>query len=165
MAVEINGRSIAVFNVNGRFYGLLNRCPHRGADLCAGRFVPLVTSTRPGEYRYDPDQPMLACPWHGWEFDVTTGQSYFDPTHVRGRPYAVSAERGDLVAAELDSGEVAVTPEQYAALAGGRDADDRGRLPGPYLAETVTVEVEDEYLVVDLRPVRVAPSTERKASS
>ena len=34
--VEINGRSIGVFNVGGEFHALLNRCPHSGAPLCRG---------------------------------------------------------------------------------------------------------------------------------
>jgi nitrite reductase/ring-hydroxylating ferredoxin subunit len=158
MAVDVNGRSIAIFNVKGRFYGLLNRCPHRGAELCAGRFLPFVTAERPGEYVYDTDRQLLACPWHGWEFDVTTGQSYFDPVGMRGRPYTVDVERGELVATEVRSGAVSMTPGQYAAAtAGSADATGPGgRAPGPYQAETVEISVEDDYLVVDLRPKRPA---------
>ncbi|MGV9865671.1 Rieske (2Fe-2S) protein [Rhodococcus koreensis] len=127
MAVEAGGRSIAIFNVKGRYYGLLNRCPHRGADLCAGRFLPRVTAAVPGEYHYDTEHTFLVCPWHGWEFDVTTGQSYFDPIGMRGRPYKVDVESGATIA---------------------------GMQPGPLRAETVSVEIEDDYLVVDLRPQR-----------
>ncbi|BCB89879.1 Rieske (2Fe-2S) protein [Phytohabitans suffuscus] len=151
MAVEVNGRSIALFNVDGRYYGLLNSCPHRGADLCQGRFLPLVTSTMPGKYTYDAERPLLACPWHGWEFDVTTGQSYFDPAGTRGRPYKVEVEKGALVAEELRRGSLDLTPEQYARATA---ASGQGRVPGPYTAETVAVSVEDDYLVVDLRPPR-----------
>ncbi|MFE7979321.1 Rieske (2Fe-2S) protein [Streptomyces shenzhenensis] len=153
MAVDVNGRSIAIFNVRGKFYGLLNRCPHRGADLCAGRFLPLVSAERPGEYVYDTDHHLLACPWHGWEFDVTTGQSYVDPVGMRGRPYGVDVEKGSLVATEVASGAVSMTPAHYAAATAGQNAGD-GKQPGPYKAETVTIEVEDDYLVVDLRPRR-----------
>ncbi|MDQ7903894.1 Rieske (2Fe-2S) protein [Phytohabitans sp. ZYX-F-186] len=160
MAVEVNGRSIAVFNVDGRYYGLLNSCPHRGADLCRGRFLPLVTSTMPGQYTYDTGRPLLACPWHGWEFDVTTGQSYFDPAGTRGRPYTVEVENGALVAEELRRGSLDLTPAQYAqaTAASGRAGE---RVPGPYTAETVAVCVEDDYLVVDLRPPRPAPRSDR----
>ena len=44
--VDIAGRSIGVFNVNGEFYALINRCPHEGAPLCIG-FV-LANSPRIG---------------------------------------------------------------------------------------------------------------------
>ncbi|MBM9464063.1 Rieske (2Fe-2S) protein [Aeromicrobium sp. YIM 150415] len=156
MAVEVNGRSIAIFNVGGRFYGLLNRCPHRGADLCAGRFLPLISAEKPGEYVYDTERQLLACPWHGWEFDVTTGQSYFDPIRMRGRPYSVEVEKGDLIASELENGEVDLTPAQYAATIASDDETADGRQPGPYMAETVEISVEEDYLVVDLRPPRPA---------
>jgi nitrite reductase/ring-hydroxylating ferredoxin subunit len=162
MAVEVGGRSIAVFNVGGRFYGLLNRCPHRGADLCAGRFLPKVTAAVPGEYVYDTERTFLVCPWHGWEFDVTTGQSYFDPVGMRGRPYRVEVENGAVVASEIEEGTVDVarmTPAQFARHAQhtgdlGEGPDAGGMVPGPLRAETVRVEVEDDYLVVDLRPQR-----------
>lgn len=160
MAVDVNGRSIAIFNVKGTFYGLLNRCPHRGADLCAGRFLPFVSADRPGEYHYDTDRQLLACPWHGWEFDVTTGQSYFDPAGIRGRPYAVDVEKGELVASELRNGSVNLTPAQYAVATAG--THDGAKQPGPYAAETVEISVEDDYLVVDLRPPRPARRTEPK---
>lgn len=156
MAVEINGRSIAIFNVKGEYYGLLNRCPHRGAELCEGRFLPLITSSRPGEYHYDPEHALLACPWHGWEFDVTTGQSYFDPVGIRGRPYTVETENGALVAEALDRGELSMTPQQYAAANHGHYDENAVRQPGPYSAETIKVDVEDDYLVVDIRPQRPA---------
>jgi nitrite reductase/ring-hydroxylating ferredoxin subunit len=166
MAVEVGGRSVAIFNVKGAFYGLLNRCPHRGADLCAGRFLPRVTAAVPGEYAYDTDRTFLVCPWHGWEFDVTTGQSYFDPVGTRGRPYRVDVESGAMVASELEDGTVDVsrmTPQQYAAAispAPGSGAPGSGDMvPGPLKAETVVVEVEDDYLVVDLRPQRPGRTT------
>ncbi|TQC49198.1 Rieske (2Fe-2S) protein [Rhodococcus sp. WS4] len=161
MAVDAGGRSIAIFNVKGRYYGLLNRCPHRGADLCAGRFLPRVTAAVPGEYHYDTEHTFLVCPWHGWEFDVATGQSYFDPVGMRGRPYRVEVESGATVAHDLDEGTVALsrlTPQQYAAVAADR-GDEAGHAiaglqPGPLRAETVSVQVEDDYLVIDLRPQR-----------
>lgn len=92
--VEIGGRSIGVFNVDGRFYAIRNRCPHEGAALCEGVLSGLVTSTTPGEYRYDRSGEILRCPWHGWEFDITTGRSWFDPARTRVRAYETSIETG-----------------------------------------------------------------------
>ena len=139
LIVDVNGRSIGIFRVRGRLYALLNRCPHEGAELCRGTLVGRLEADRPGEYRHDPSRPLLACPWHGWEFDLATGQSYFDPARTRVRPYPVSVERGEQVAREVDDG--------CAALAGALR-------PGPYRVETVPISVEDEYLVVSLRPAR-----------
>ena len=90
--VEVAGRSIGVFNVGGRFYAVRNSCPHQGGPLCLGPTIGLVTSDRPGEFRYERDGEILRCPWHGWEFDLATGRSVFDPTRTRVRSYPVEVE-------------------------------------------------------------------------
>jgi 3-phenylpropionate/trans-cinnamate dioxygenase ferredoxin subunit len=77
--VTVKGRPIAIFNLNGEMFGLLNRCPHQGGGLCHGALTGLVESTRPGEYVFSRDGEILKCPWHGWEFDIRTGQSYCSP--------------------------------------------------------------------------------------
>ena len=118
--VEIDGRSIGVFNVEGRYYALRNTCPHAGARLCEGTLSGLVTSGAPGEYRYAREGEILRCPWHGWEFDVTTGRSWFDPARTRVRAYEVSIDA----------------------------AVESGYQPGPYVAETYAVEVQQAYVVV-----------------
>lgn len=122
LLVEVGGREVGVFNLGGEFYGLINRCPHKGAQMCRGNVVAGLSSSGPGRFDYDESTALLMCPWHGWEFDIRTGQSWFDP-RTRLRTYDV-----DVVA--------------------GAEAD---RLPGPYVAETVEVDVEDEYLVVNVR--------------
>jgi 3-phenylpropionate/trans-cinnamate dioxygenase ferredoxin subunit len=87
-----------------------------------------LESDQPGEYRYDDDRYLLECPWHGWEFDLETGQSWFDPAHTRVRRYPVVLERPQAIAG-LNPGE---------------------RLPGPYTAESFPVDVQDECIIVDL---------------
>ena len=73
--VTVRGRSIAVFNLDGEFFGLFNRCPHQGGPMCEGILTGLIESDEPGHYRYSRKGEILRCPWHGWEFDVRTGQS------------------------------------------------------------------------------------------
>jgi 3-phenylpropionate/trans-cinnamate dioxygenase ferredoxin subunit len=148
MLVEVNGRQIVIFRHGGAFYGLLNRCPHRGASLCEGRFIANITSTAVGTFEFHGESRLLACPWHGWEFDVRTGQSYFDPAGVRARPFEVGVERGDALMVELEAGEAGLAPAEHPAGSAGE------RRPGPYRAETFDVTVEDDYLVVSMRPPR-----------
>lgn len=96
--VEVEGRSIGVFNVNGDFHALRNVCPHQGAPLCLGAVKGTAAATRPGEYRWEREGEILACPWHGWEFDIKTGRSIFNPHKMRVRSYEVSvgqAANGD----------------------------------------------------------------------
>lgn len=93
--VEIGGRSIGVFNVGGRFYALRNTCPHQGAPLCRGRLGGTMAPGAPGEYTPERDGLILACPWHGWEFDITTGRSVFNPHRTRVRAYEVTVREPD----------------------------------------------------------------------
>jgi nitrite reductase/ring-hydroxylating ferredoxin subunit len=91
--VTVKGLSIGVFNVKGRYYALYNRCPHKGAPLCEGIVTSGVQGTVPGEYRLVKEDEIIRCPWHGWEFDITTGRSWFNPHRVRVRRYDVEVER------------------------------------------------------------------------
>jgi 3-phenylpropionate/trans-cinnamate dioxygenase ferredoxin subunit len=125
--VVIDGRGIAIFNVEGVFRALRDVCPHQGAELSGGRVVRSVTAEQPGAYKLESDTVLVKCPWHGWEFDLESGQSWCDPVRQRTRTYPVSVEAG-------------------AALTG----DAEGRRPGPYVAETITISVEDDYVVVEL---------------
>jgi 3-phenylpropionate/trans-cinnamate dioxygenase ferredoxin subunit len=47
--VEVAGRSIGVFNLEGEFYALRNRCPHQGGPLCEGKLSGLIQAAKPGE--------------------------------------------------------------------------------------------------------------------
>ena len=117
--VEVNGRAVVVFNIDGEFFALNNRCPHRGGSLCAGVTTGLVLSHEPGDYQYTRKGEIIRCPWHSWEFDIRTGQSWCDPGKVKTRKYPVSVEHG----AKL--------------------------VEGPYKAETFSVSVENDYVVVE----------------
>lgn len=69
----IEGREIAVFNVDNDFYALLNYCPHMGGPVCEGELLGYFTSDEEGELEYDCEGEIITCPWHGWEFDVKSG--------------------------------------------------------------------------------------------
>jgi nitrite reductase/ring-hydroxylating ferredoxin subunit len=116
--VTVKGRKVAVFNIGGELFALLDRCPHRGGSLCEGSLTGLVEAGEPGRYAYSRPGEILRCPWHGWEFDIRTGKSWCDPEKVRATSY-----------------EVAVEP-------GGRLAE------GPYAVETFPVSIEQDYVVL-----------------
>jgi 3-phenylpropionate/trans-cinnamate dioxygenase ferredoxin subunit len=132
--VEVAGRSIGVFNVDGEFFALRNSCPHQGGPLCQGSISGFVSSSGPGEYHFERDGEILRCPWHGWEYDIRTGQSLVDPRKVRVRRYDVSLE-----------------PAQPSVNATSDSVEEAPRFePGPYVAETYPVTVERQYVVVDV---------------
>ena len=93
--VEVKGRSVGLFNVNGRFVAALNLCPHELAPACLGRVGGTTLPSPPGEYRWGREGEVLACPWHGWEFDLLTGRALADP-RVRLRLYPTAVE-GDTI--------------------------------------------------------------------
>jgi nitrite reductase (NADH) small subunit len=90
--VEAEGRSIGVFNIGGNFYGLRNSCPHQAAPLCLGSVKGMAMPSKPGEYAWAREGEILRCPWHGWEFDITTGRSVFNSHKTRVRSYEVTVE-------------------------------------------------------------------------
>ncbi len=108
--VSVAGRSIGVFNVGGRFYAVRNSCPHQGGPLCLGLTTGLATSRGPGEYGYERDGEVIRCPWHGWEFDLATGRSVFDPAGTRVKSYPVEVETlwAETYPVEVDQGAVVV---------------------------------------------------------
>jgi nitrite reductase/ring-hydroxylating ferredoxin subunit len=141
--VQAGRRTIGVFRVGDSFYALNNYCPHMGGPLCEGRTKPWLTSGGPGEFVLDEQEALVACPWHGWEYDLATGQSFLGPGEPPARAYEVSVERGP-------------EPRDDGAEGDGAEAKG-GRRPGPYVAETYPVHVEDAWVVVDTssRPAKV----------
>ncbi|MEV0071053.1 Rieske 2Fe-2S domain-containing protein [Amycolatopsis sp. NPDC050768] len=139
--VQAGRRSIGVFRVGDRFYAINNHCPHMGGPLCLGRTKPWVSSAGPGEYAMAEEEALVACPWHGWEYDLETGQSFLGPGEPRARTYTVSVEP------RAEEGTVAA--DQVSAPEPGAKG---GRRPGPYVTETYPVHVEDAYVVVETSP-------------
>jgi len=78
---SVSGQKIAVFNVEGEYFALDNQCPHQGGPLGDGKV----------------EDGCVYCPWHGWEFDIESGE------HVQGTEratrYEVSVEGDDIYVA------------------------------------------------------------------
>ncbi len=132
--VKVEDREVGIYRLNGKFHAILNRCPHLNGPLCLGGVVSEVYSPMPGDIRGNPSKLFVTCPWHNWEFDVDTGQSYWSARGPRARLYPVEIEHGDEVTAELERGAV-------------------DRVPGPYKAEVVPVSLEADYVVLTMRAI------------
>ena len=81
--VILEERSIGIFNVRGRYVGVLNVCPHEFAPVCLGRLGGTTLSSAPGEWVWGREGEILACPWHGWEFDLLSGACLTDRRRLR----------------------------------------------------------------------------------
>lgn len=90
--VEVEGRSIGIFNIDGQLYALKNSCPHQFAPLCLGKITGYNPPSDVGGYNWSRDGEIIRCPWHAWEFDIKTGRSIFNPHKVRTKSYPVTTE-------------------------------------------------------------------------
>ena len=79
IVVEVNGKTLAVFNVDGTFHAIDNTCIHRGGPLGEG----------------DLEGSVVTCPWHGWQYDVATGTCLANPSAKVAR-YEVLLEGTDV---------------------------------------------------------------------
>jgi 3-phenylpropionate/trans-cinnamate dioxygenase ferredoxin subunit len=131
--VQAGSRSIGVFRVGDRFYGVRNRCPHQGGPLCRGHLLDDAVADAPGRPRISDNPLRIACPWHGWEYDLETGQSFMGAGHAGVRSYGVAVQGGGQLLAEIESAATGETELR----------------PGPYVAETFEVHVEDDYVVLE----------------
>ena len=84
-AVELEGQTIALFNVGGTFYAINGNCTHVGG--------PLGEGTLDGE--------IVTCPWHGAQFNVTTGAVLRPPAGSDEESFPVKIEGSDVLV-ELD---------------------------------------------------------------
>jgi hypothetical protein len=80
-------RVVAIANVDGQFHALDGLCQHQGG--------PLGTGTLCGT--------IITCPWHGWQFDVTTGRHRISAT-VRQPLHEIREQGGQLFVRLGDTG-------------------------------------------------------------
>jgi nitrite reductase (NADH) small subunit len=73
----VEGRIVALFNVEGTLHALDGVCPHQGGPLGKGRLEGCI----------------VTCPWHGWQFDVVTGRHQLSPNITQPR-FDVRVEDG-----------------------------------------------------------------------
>ena len=78
--VEAGGKTIAVFNCDGTYYAVDNTCKHRGGPLGEGSL----------------SGKTVTCPWHGWEYDVTSGECTMDAS-IKVQKFDVKVEGVDLL--------------------------------------------------------------------
>jgi len=117
--VEVKGREVVIFNHEGEFFAVLNRCPHQGGRLCDGLLTVAITSDEPGHYEYVPERQVIRCPWHAWEFDIRTGKSWCEPDRVKVRTYKTEVLPGTKL------------------------------VRGEYTAEIFPVKTENDYILID----------------
>ena len=80
--VQAGGKTLAVFNCDGTFYAIENTCKHRGGPLGEGSL----------------SGKSVTCPWHGWAYDVTSGECATDRS-IKVQKFDVKVEGEDVLVA------------------------------------------------------------------
>jgi len=99
--VEIDGAEVGVFCQNGRFTAFENVCPHMGGPVCQGKIIARVQEVIAHDktslgLAFSKEETNVVCPWHGYEFNISTGQHQGNP-RLRLRPVKIEIVDGDLV--------------------------------------------------------------------
>ena len=76
---QVDGLTVAIANLGNKFYAINNTCLHRGGPLGEGQLQGVA----------------VTCPWHGWQYDVTTGKLTMNPT-IGVKTYALEVRGEDL---------------------------------------------------------------------
>ncbi|MDE1856668.1 MAG: non-heme iron oxygenase ferredoxin subunit [Candidatus Micrarchaeota archaeon] len=82
--IEVNGKAIAVANVEGKFYAINGTCHHEGGPLAEGEL----------------EGKIITCPWHGAQWDVTTGKLEWFQLPLDPEPTFKTSVEGDTVYVE-----------------------------------------------------------------
>jgi nitrite reductase/ring-hydroxylating ferredoxin subunit len=95
--LEIGGRSIGIYRVDGSFYAVQNVCPHALGPVCEGTVGSTFLPSRPMEWVPGLAGRVIRCPRHRWEFDLVTGESVMSIDRRRLVTFPVRVEGADLV--------------------------------------------------------------------
>ena len=79
--IEVNGKRITLFNIDGKYYAINDTCPHKGT-------APLIRGTLDGV--------GIKCPNHGYRFDLKTGECNVDPA-FNANTYPVKVKDGNIL--------------------------------------------------------------------
>jgi nitrite reductase/ring-hydroxylating ferredoxin subunit len=101
LLIELKGRPIGIFNVDGEYRAYANWCAHQGGPVCEGALTgeqaaTFDRETLETELEWTRDGEMLVCPWHGWQYDLVSGECPSRPGRQLPE-YPVSIEDGKIV--------------------------------------------------------------------
>jgi nitrite reductase/ring-hydroxylating ferredoxin subunit len=96
--VQVDGREIGITQLkNGELRAVRNHCPHKGAPVCRGFISGTMLPGKVGELVYGRDGEILVCPWHGYEFDLMTGEQVYQGEKNKLLMYSASVRDGEVV--------------------------------------------------------------------
>jgi nitrite reductase/ring-hydroxylating ferredoxin subunit len=102
---------VAVFRLDGEFFAYLNQCPHMGGPVCQGKMLAKVEEVIADDktskgMAFSKTRMHVVCPWHGFEFDIRTGQ-HPGNSRAKLRRMDVRVSDGDVLISVPDTREAA----------------------------------------------------------
>jgi nitrite reductase (NADH) small subunit len=98
--VSIDGTEIGVYHHRGNYYAYRNLCAHQGGPACEGLLMPQVQEVLGPDRSFQRmgfnyDEWHIVCPWHGWEYDLQSGEMVGD-RKFRLKKYEVAESEGEI---------------------------------------------------------------------
>jgi nitrite reductase/ring-hydroxylating ferredoxin subunit len=98
--VDCGELEVGIFKIDGEFFAWHNRCAHRAGPVCQGRIMkrvvePVADDRTIRSQEYHPSETNIVCPWHGYEYNIKTGQHQGN-SRVRLRKADITIREGEI---------------------------------------------------------------------
>ena len=97
--VTVDQREIGVFRKDGGYFAYSNYCVHAGGPVCEGliinRVVDIINEDKTYQGQTFSDEVHFVCPWHGYEYDLKTGECVGD-RRLKLKKFNVIERGGDI---------------------------------------------------------------------
>lgn len=98
--VDVQGKSIAIFKLGDEYYAIQNFCVHQGGPMCKGKvllpsYLESAKTETGWQLSQNQEEPTVACPWHGWEYELETG-NHVAPTGYSLPTYPVVVKEEEV---------------------------------------------------------------------
>ncbi len=91
----VNNRDYGIYQIKDEYFALRDKCPHRGGSICSGPVtgtaLPVDINVEGPKFVYAHENELIRCSWHGWEFEIRTGQCLADE-RLKARKVEVTVE-------------------------------------------------------------------------
>jgi nitrite reductase/ring-hydroxylating ferredoxin subunit len=101
IVTEIRGREIGIFEVDGELKAYTSWCAHQSGPICEGELAGTMEATfdkdtGETERQWVKDGKIIRCPWHFWEYDISSGEC-LSKNGIRLPEHEVYVEDGAVV--------------------------------------------------------------------
>ena len=94
--VKLGFVELGIYNINGRYYALVNRCSHQGGPICEGRVSGMVDANHKTgwKFKWSNEGEVVYCPWHGLGFNILTGECISSKEHkLKTHPLIIKKDK------------------------------------------------------------------------